>query len=127
MISASPRSFIMRPKEGDPSIDPFDQKKIFTGAGMLLYLVKHSRPKIALAVRELSKVPDGATQAHWNDLLRAIKYVQDTDNYCLKMKLSLKVNGSYLKGVSDSEYAGARDTRIGVYGYIIYVCGAPIS
>ena len=30
---------------------------------MLLYLVKHSRPDIANAVRELSKVADGATEA----------------------------------------------------------------
>jgi hypothetical protein len=32
-----------------------------------------------------------------------------------------------LKGVSDSEYAGDKDTRISVYGYILYFCGAPIA
>jgi hypothetical protein len=31
---------------------------------MLLYLVKHSRPDISNAVRELTKVLDGATNAH---------------------------------------------------------------
>jgi hypothetical protein len=30
---------------------------------------------IAKAVRELSKVADGATKDHWNELLRAIKFV----------------------------------------------------
>ena len=33
-----------------------------TGVGMLLYLVKHSRPDIANCVRELSKVLDGPTE-----------------------------------------------------------------
>jgi hypothetical protein len=32
-----------------------------------------------------------------------------------------------LEGISDSEYAGDTDTRISVYGYIIYFCGAPIA
>jgi Reverse transcriptase (RNA-dependent DNA polymerase) len=43
---ASPKSIIMRPKEGDLTIDPIDQKLFRTGAGMLLFLVKHSRPDI---------------------------------------------------------------------------------
>jgi hypothetical protein len=32
-----------------------------------------------------------------------------------------------LEGISDSEYAGDTDTRLSVYGYIIYFCGAPIA
>jgi hypothetical protein len=75
---ASPKFIIMRPKEVDPTIDPFDEKKFCTGVGMLLYLVKHSRPDISNAVRELSKVADGATRAHWNALLRTNKYFLDT-------------------------------------------------
>jgi hypothetical protein len=43
------------------------------------------------------------------------------------MKPSLKENDFCLKGVSDSEYTGDKDTRISVYGYILYFCGAPIS
>jgi hypothetical protein len=124
---ASPKVIIMRPKEGDPTIDPFDQKKFRTGVGIMLYLVKHSRPDISNAVRELSKVADGATQAHWNALLRTIKYVLDTENHCLKVQPTLNENGFCLKGVSDSEYAGDKDTRISVYGYILFFCGAPIS
>jgi hypothetical protein len=42
---------------------------------MLLWLVKHSRPDINNAVRELSKVSDGATVAHWKDLMRTINFV----------------------------------------------------
>lgn len=52
---------------------------------MLLYLVKHSKPDIANAVRELSKVADIANQAHWKALMRLIKYVLDTRKFCFKL------------------------------------------
>ena len=46
---------------------------------MLLYLIKHSRPDLANTIRELTKVLDGATQAHYKAMLRVIKYVFDTE------------------------------------------------
>ena len=94
---------------------------------MLLYLVKHSRPDISNAVRELSKVCDGATECHWKALMRTIKYVLTTQNIGLKIQPK-PFNGEYvLEAVSDSEYAGDKDTRVSVYGFVIYFCGAPIS
>jgi hypothetical protein len=50
---ASPRFVATRPLEGDPVLEPTEQKKFRTGVGMLLYLVKHSRPDIANAVGKL--------------------------------------------------------------------------
>jgi hypothetical protein len=123
----APRTVVMRPQTDDPLISIEDQKLFRTGVGMLLYLVKHSRPDIANAVRELSKVADGATTNHWNAMIRVIKYVLDTENYGLKLKPSKGKDGFYLEGVSDSEYAGDKDTRISVYGYVLYFCGAPIA
>jgi hypothetical protein len=32
-----------------------------------------------------------------------------------------------LERISDSEYAGDPDTRVSVYGYVLYFCGAPIA
>ena len=52
-----------------------DQKLYRSGVGMLLCLVKHSRPKIANAVRKLTKVLDGASAAAMKEMLRTIKYV----------------------------------------------------
>ena len=123
----APHTVIIRPQPGDPLISSEDQKKFRSGVGMLLYLVKHSRPDIANAVRELSKVADGATTAHWNALMRTIKFVLDTEDYGLKIKPSKRKGMFYLEGISDSEYAGDKDTRISVYGYILYFCGAPIA
>lgn len=122
---AAPKTTIMRPEETDPLINKEKQSLYRSGVGMLLYLVKHSRPDIANAVRELSKVLDGATQAHWNSMLRTIKFIFDTEKECLKMKLNQDIN--QLTGFSDSEFGGDRDTRKSVYGYIIYYQGIPIS
>ena len=94
---------------------------------MLLYLVKHSRPDIANAVRELSKVADIANQAHWKALMRLIKYVLDTRKFGLKLNPKLKGNIFFLEGISDSDYVGDKDTRVSVFGYILYFCGAPIA
>jgi hypothetical protein len=124
---AGPKTIIMRPEKGEPLISASDQTKYRSGVGMLLYLVKHSRPEISNAVRELSKVADGATQAHWKALIRAIKYVIDTKENGLFMTPKMGEDSFYLEGISDSEYAGDRDTRISVYGYVIYFCGAPIA
>ncbi len=124
---AGPKTTIMRPEKGDTLISVDKQTTYRSGVGMLLYLVKHSRPEISNAVRELSKVGDGATQAHWKALMRTIKFVLDTRKIGLKI-LPHQYNGNYiLEGISDSEYAGDKDTRISVYGYIIYFCGVPVA
>jgi hypothetical protein len=123
---AGPKTMVIRPKPGDPRINKEDQSKYRSGVGMLLYLVKHSRPDISIAVRELSKVCNGATECHWKALMRTIKYVLSAQN--IGLQIQPKFNGEYiLEAVSDSEYAGDKDTRVSVYGFVIYFCGAPIS
>jgi hypothetical protein len=124
---ASPKYIVMRPTPDDPTITLEEQHKYRSGVGMLMYLVKHSRPDIANAVRELTKVLDGATQAHWIAMMRVIKYVFETKNDSLQLKPSLENGLVTIRGVSDSEFAGDRETRKSVYGYVAYFCGAPIS
>jgi hypothetical protein len=52
----APKTVVMRPEKGDNVLSPKDQTKYHSGVGMLLYLVKHSRPDISNSVRELTKV-----------------------------------------------------------------------
>ena len=102
---------------------------------MLLYLVKFSRPDIANSVRELSKVMDSATKGHLKCLWQLMKYVLDTKEKCLMMDLTKNsdsekdemMNGWQMKAFCDSDYAGDKDTRISVTGFIIYLNGAAIS
>ena len=77
---------IIRPEKGSKVLSQEEQQNFRSGVGSLLYLVKHSRPDIANAVRNLSKVMDGANEAHLKILLRCVKYVIDTRYRCLYIK-----------------------------------------
>jgi hypothetical protein len=94
---------------------------------MLLYLVKHSRPDISNATRELSKVGDGATEAHWKQLLRANKYTMQTKNKALKLKPRMQDRLFHLEGIPDSSFTEDKDTRISVYVFVVYFCGALVA
>ena len=95
---------------------------------MVLYLVKHSRPDIANACRELAKCMTKAHKAAWKELLRVIKFVLDSQEKGLRIvpkmiegKLQLK-----LVGYSDSDWAGDKDDRKSVSGFVLFLCGVPI-
>ena len=119
---------IKRPDENERKINNEDQKKYRSGIGMLLYLVKFSRPDISNAVRELSKVMDGATPAHMKNMLRTIKFIMDTRQRVLSFDLKEQEGSKWtLKAFSDSDWAGAKDDRRSITGYCIYLNGFLIS
>ena len=100
-----------------------EQRSYRSGVGILLYLVKFSRPDISNAVRELSKASDGADNSSFKCLLRTIKYVLDTRNLYLKYEVNPKLmdkNWS-IKTFCDSDFAGDKSTRVSVTGYCVYV------
>jgi hypothetical protein len=101
----APKTSIIWSQLGDPSIDPEKQNLFRSGIGMLLYLIKHSRPDISNSTRELSKVADGETEAHWKFLLRTIKYVINTESKALKLTPKNKGDMFYFEGLSDSNFA----------------------
>jgi hypothetical protein len=123
----APKTVIMRPDKTDPVIDATRQSSFRSAVGMLLYLIKHSRPDLSNAVRELTKVLDGATEGHWLAMLRVVKYTLETKNYVLKIHPSMEQEGYTIEAYSDSEYGGDRETRASVYGFITFFCGAPVS
>ena len=55
----TPGLSVVKPKEND-LVSEEDQTLYRSGTGILLYLMKHSRPDISSPTRELSKVMDGA-------------------------------------------------------------------
>jgi hypothetical protein len=94
--------------------------------GMLLYLIKYSRPDVANVVRELSKFMDGANLAAYKELLSVVKFVLDTRDYCLKLNPIFENEEWYLVSYVDSDRSGNPETRISVTGFIMYLLGAPI-
>ena len=125
----TPGQGIVRPDDKLPSVTPDEHRVYRSGVGTLLYLVKHSRPDIANVVRELSKVLDCPTQAAFNEMKRAIKFVLDTEDYGLRIEP--KFGGTNqewdIVAFSDSDWAGDKQTRISVSGFAIFLLGVPIS
>ena len=95
---------------------------------MLLYLVKHSRPNLTNATRELSKANNGANTAAYKELLCVIKYVIDTKK--LGLKIEPMGNSNKPWGIicfSNSNYAVDPIIRHSISVFILYVQGVPIS
>ena len=72
---SAPSFFMVRPNNQKEMINEIKQKWYCATIGMLLYLVKLSRPDIANSVRELSKVMDGASPAHKKELRKIVNYL----------------------------------------------------
>ena len=125
----TPHNGIRRPTAEDPEMSKDEHKTYRSGVGMLLYLVKHSRPDIANSTRELSKVMDKPTPAAMKELMRVIKYVLDTKDYGLKLNPKALNSDGFFEVVlfSDSDWAGDKETRQSVTGYCIFLQGCPIS
>jgi len=104
-----------------------EQKLYRSGVGMLLYLVKHSRPDLSNRTWELSKVMDKATEGHMEELCRVIKYALDTQNIRLKLRPEDNDNKLWeLKAYSDADFAGDKETCISVTGYVVYFMNIPV-
>ena len=87
----TPHQYVKRPE-----MTKEEQKIYRSGVSTLLYLVKHSRPDIANAVRELSKVMDNPTPYSMKELKHIIKYSIDTKDYGLKIHLKeLRADGLF--------------------------------
>ena len=103
------------------------QEQYRSGIGMLLYLVKHSRPDITNSVQELSKVLDCSTDGAYKEMLRCIKNVVDSKSLGLKIwPVGNKREPWDIICFTDSDYASDPETRRSVSGYIIYAHGVPI-
>ena len=123
----TPSFQIVRPGKNDEVIGKKEQSKYRTGVGMLLFLVKHSRPDIANCTRELSKVLDGANEGAYKELIRSIKFVLDTKDYGLRIEPKGEIDGEWeLRMYTDSDYAGDKSTRISITGYILFFMNVPI-
>jgi hypothetical protein len=115
---------IERPEDEEVRLDQQQQKEFRDGVGMLLFLVKQSRTDISNAVRELSKVMDGATHDHMKTLRRVIKSVLTTKKRGVRMKPTSE-NG--VVAYVDSDYAGDKGNRRSITGYLVYLNGVPIA
>jgi hypothetical protein len=88
----TPRFKIVCPADDDDVIDAAFQGRYRSAVGMLLYLTKYSRPDLCNVVRELEKCMDRATKGTYLEMLRVVKFVIDTRNFCLRSQPEFKGN-----------------------------------
>jgi hypothetical protein len=122
----TPRFKVVKSSDVVETIEMDKQSRYRSGVGMLLNLKKYSRPDIANVVCELSKCMDEANLAAYKEMLRLIKFVLDSKEYCLKLLPGLKNEEWDMVSYSDSDWAGNPDSCISVTGFVIYLLGAPI-
>ena len=70
---------------------------------------------------------DPPALVHLKEMYKVIGFVLSTKDYGLKFELRKDMKKWALKGLSDSDFASDKETRISVFGYIIYFCGIPIA
>ena len=95
--------------------------------GTLLNLTKHSRPDVTNTVRELSKSMDGASKLQQEELRRVAKFLLDTKHLGLCIVLPMDEGIWWLEAISVSDFPNDKETRISVYGYIVFLCGVPTA
>ena len=70
---------------------------------------------------------DTPAPVHLKEMYKVIRHVLSTKGYGLKFELRKDMIKWALKPLSDSDFASDKETRISVFGYIIYFCGFPIA
>jgi hypothetical protein len=74
----------VRPSDVIDRIDSKWQARYKSGVGMMLLLIKNSRPDSIDVVLELYKCMDGASNTDYKVTLRGMKFDLDTNIYCLR-------------------------------------------
>ena len=82
---AAPGMGIVKADEDDADMSEKDKTHYRSRVGMLLFLVKHTKPNLANATRELLKVMNKPTPNAMKELKRALKYALDTKKLGLKL------------------------------------------
>ena len=127
LTPGSPRFTARRLENLDDKVSPEEHETYRSGVGTLLYLTKHRRPDICNPLRALSKTMYAPVPVHLKEMNKVIRHVLYTREHGLKFELRKEIKKWVLKALSDSNFASDKETRISVFGYIIYFCGIPIA
>ena len=127
LTPGTPRFTARRLEDPEDKVNQEDHEIYRSGVGTLLYLTKHSRPDICNPVRELSKTMDSPAPVHLKEMYKVIRHVLSTKGYGLKFELRKDMIKWAHNALCDSDFASDKETRISVFGYIIYFCGIPMA
>ena len=102
---------LARVKKEEGVLSPKEQTLYRCGVGILLYLVKHTRPDLANDMRGLLKAMDVTNYLHWRELLQVIIYALKTQEKGIALKPDLKSVKLNRKIFVDAEFVGDQDNQ----------------
>ena len=116
----------------DCPVTDADKAKItfpyMSATGSLLYSAICTRPDIMFAVVQLARFNANPGAVHVKANQQALRYVLGTIGQGLCFSKDKNFNGKItIKCFVDSDWGGCPDTRRSTVGYIIHVCGCPVS
>ena len=114
---------IQHPNEEENPIEGDRYRRL---VGKLLYICNKSRPDIMSQCRELSQYMSNPSQKHWALLIKTIFYFYHTIDDGLILR-SREENEVELTEYVDSDYAGNKEDRKIITGYVILLNGSTIS
>ncbi len=114
-------------------LDEKDQTKYRSGAGKMMHMIRWARPHINNAVRDCARHMQGATEDHYQAMLRVMDYVISMPERGLFLAPKGDWDGKNLdfefeiSGMSDPDYAKYKDLSKSISGCVTYLNGAPIT
>ena len=90
----------------------------------LMYAQVCTRPDIAFIVGMLGRYLSNPDIDHWKAAKRVMRYLQRTKEYMLTYRRSDQLE---IIGYSNSDFAGSKDSRKSISGYIYLLAGGAIS
>jgi len=112
------RTHVVKPSK-ENAVGPEKLTRYQSGTGTLLYLVKHSRPDIANAVRELTRCMSIASEENYQQMLRVIKYVVTNGVKGVRLDRS-GLDIWKIRCYTDSDWAGNVQDRRSISGWCIF-------
>jgi hypothetical protein len=127
---AEPHSVLNEGNQGDP-LDATQQSDYRKGTGILLHMMRWSRPEILNAVRELSRHLKEGTTRHYKQMIRTMKYCVGKPERGATFKPERRWDGKSpiqfrISGKSDSEYM-KDPSRHSVNGWACYLEGCAVN
>lgn len=120
-------------KDSPEEVDPKLQAEYRAIIGSLMYLYQWTRPDLGFAVTFLSRYLHKPGIKHLQTAKHTLRYLQGTKSMGIRYTRDidrLRVRGHDLNvmyGLSDSDFAGCKDTAKSTSGYIVLLNGGPIA
>ena len=113
----------LREKEDEVVLQEAEQTGYRSGVGKVMYAMTSTRPDIAFAVSRLTRHFQTPTKGAQEGLGRLLSYLRDTTS------LGPKYEGSNWEpvGYVDASFAPQEDGRRSQTGWVVLMCGAPVS